>query len=68
MWPTCFGYATSTNLFTAFGEPDIEINKTRDAYVVNPEGIDVYDPTTGEVRSNDTGQITDPGELGRGPA
>ena len=38
MWPTCFGYATSTNLFTVFGEPDIEINKTRDAYVVNPKG------------------------------
>ena len=45
------------NLFTVFGEPDIEIEKNGDGYVVNLKGIDVYDPTTGEVRSNNTGQI-----------
>jgi len=45
------------NLFTVFGEPDIEVDETADGYVVNLKGIDVYDPTTGEVRSNDTGQI-----------
>ncbi|CCK62688.1 DNA methylase N-4/N-6 [Mycobacterium canettii CIPT 140070017] len=45
------------NLFTVFGEPDIEVDETSDGYVVNLRGIDVYDPTTGEVRSNDTGQI-----------
>ncbi|ODR09835.1 DNA methylase [Mycolicibacillus koreensis] len=45
------------NLFTVFGEPDIEIEETSDGYAVNLKGIDVYDPTTGQVRSNDTGQI-----------
>lgn len=45
------------NLFTVFGEPDIEITKTDDGYVVDLKGVDIYDPTTGEVRSNDTSQI-----------
>jgi adenine-specific DNA-methyltransferase len=45
------------NLFTVFGEPDIEISKTADGYVVDLKGVDIYDPTTGEVRSDDTNQI-----------
>ena len=45
------------NLFTVFGEPDIDIRETDDGCVVELKGVDVYDPTTGEVRSNDTGQI-----------
>ncbi len=45
------------NLFTVFGEPDIDVEETSNGYVVNLKGIDVYDPTTGQVRSNDTGQI-----------
>ncbi|WP_255564672.1 DNA methyltransferase [Candidatus Mycobacterium methanotrophicum] len=45
------------NLFTVFGAPDIEVDETADGYVVNLKGIDVYDPTTGVVRSDDTGQI-----------
>jgi len=45
------------NLFTVFGEPDIEILATGDTVVVELRGVDVFDPTTGEVRSNDTGQI-----------
>lgn len=45
------------NLFTVFGEPDIELRSTADGYIVDLKGVDVYDPTTGEVRSSDTGQI-----------
>ena len=46
------------NLFTVFGEPDIELHDTEDGQVVvDLRGVDVYDPTTGEVRSNDTSQI-----------
>lgn len=45
------------NLFTVFGEPDIDVSKTADGYVVDLKGVDIYDPTTGEVRSNDTSQI-----------
>jgi adenine-specific DNA-methyltransferase len=45
------------NLFTVFGEPDIMWNETEDGIVVDLRGVDVYDPTTGEVRSNNTDQI-----------
>jgi adenine-specific DNA-methyltransferase len=46
------------NLFTVFGEPDIEVSRTEDGQlVVDLRGVDVYNPTTGELRSDDTGQI-----------
>lgn len=45
------------NLFTVFGEPDIDLRRDGDQVVVELRGIDVYDPTTGEVRSDDTGRI-----------
>jgi adenine-specific DNA-methyltransferase len=45
------------NLFTVFGEPDIEIKQDGDELRVILHGVDVYDPNTGEVRSNDVDQI-----------
>jgi adenine-specific DNA-methyltransferase len=45
------------NLFTVFGEPDIEITEADDQLTVTLHGVDVYDPSTGEVRSRDTDQI-----------
>jgi adenine-specific DNA-methyltransferase len=45
------------NLFTVFGEPDIEIKDEGDELRVILRGIDVYDPNTGQIRSNDTDQI-----------
>ena len=45
------------NLFTVFGEPDIDLRTEDGKLIVALKGIDVYDPTTGEVRSNDTDQI-----------
>lgn len=45
------------NLFTVFGEPDIEVKAEEDELRVVLHGVDVYDPNTGEIRSNDTGQI-----------
>ncbi len=45
------------NLFTVFGEPDIEIKDEGDELRVLLRGVDVYDPNTGEIRSNDTDQI-----------
>jgi adenine-specific DNA-methyltransferase len=46
------------NLFTVFGEPDIDVRDAGEGQLeVEIKGVDVYDPTTGEVRSNDTGQI-----------
>jgi adenine-specific DNA-methyltransferase len=49
------------NLFTVFGEPDIDIRTESvdgvDQVVVEVRGVDVYDPTTGIVRSQQTDQI-----------
>lgn len=45
------------NLFTVFGEPDIEIVSEGDELRVILHGVDVYDPNTGELRSNDTDRI-----------
>ena len=46
------------NLFMVFGEPDIDIDRDTDGnLIVRIRGVDVYDPTTGEVRSNSTDDI-----------
>ena len=48
----------AANLFMVFGEPDIEIKKQKDErIVVEIKGLDVYDPTTGEIRSSSTDEI-----------
>jgi adenine-specific DNA-methyltransferase len=47
----------SGNLFTIFGEPDIEITEDGDELTVEIRGVDVYNPTTGEIRSSGTGEI-----------
>ena len=45
------------NLFMVFGEPDLEIKKEDGKLTIHLKGLDVYDPTTGEVRSNSTDDI-----------
>jgi adenine-specific DNA-methyltransferase len=41
-----------------FGEPDVKIDRTDDGkVVVEIEGVDVYDPTTGQIRSSSTDDI-----------
>jgi adenine-specific DNA-methyltransferase len=46
------------NLFMVFGEPDVEIRKQKDGKItVEIRGVDVYDPTTGEIRSSSTDDI-----------
>jgi len=46
------------NLFTVFGEPDIELRDNGDdTLTVELHGVDVYDPTTGEVRSDSTDKV-----------
>jgi adenine-specific DNA-methyltransferase len=51
--------ATSAgNLFMVFGEPDVAIKKQKDGKVtMELKGVDVYDPTTGAVRSHSTDDI-----------
>ena len=46
------------NLFVIFGEPDIDILDTLDGQVqVKVNGVDVFDPNTGEVRSDNADGI-----------
>lgn len=45
------------NLFMVFGEPDIELKREKDQLVVTLKGLDIYDPTTGEIRSSSPDDI-----------
>jgi len=48
----------AANLFMVFGEPDIEIEPIADGSIaVEIHGLDVYNPTTGEIRSDTTDDI-----------
>jgi len=45
------------NLFMVFGEPDLTIKQQEGKLVVEIRGVDVYDPTTGQIRSSTTDDI-----------
>ena len=46
------------NLFMVFGEPDLDIKMNKDGKLIAEiKGVDVYDPTTGEIRSSSTDDI-----------
>ena len=45
------------NLFMVFGEPDVEIKQDNGKVTVTLHGLDIYDPTTGEIRSSSTNDI-----------
>ena len=46
------------NLFMVFGEPDVKIKKRKNGQImVEIKGVDVYDPTTGQIRSASTDDI-----------
>jgi len=46
------------NLFMVFGEPDLDVKPQKDGkLVVKVKGVDVYDPTTGQIRSSSTDDI-----------
>ena len=46
------------NLFVVFGEPDIDLLREKDGHMrVKVNGVDVFHPSTGEVRSDDADGI-----------
>jgi adenine-specific DNA-methyltransferase len=50
----------SSQLFTVFGEPDVELREVKESkeeIQVEVHGVDVYDPTTGEVYSAHVDQV-----------
>ncbi len=46
-----------SQLFTMFGSADIEVKDTKDGFVVKVNGVDLYDPNTGQVTSDQGEQI-----------
>jgi adenine-specific DNA-methyltransferase len=44
-------------MFMVFGEPDIRVIHDGGGLVVEIVGVDVYDPTTGQIRSHSTDAI-----------
>jgi adenine-specific DNA-methyltransferase len=49
--------AGGDNLFVVFGEPDIVVKRDGEVFRVEIRGVDIFDPTTGEVRSS--GRVED---------
>jgi len=48
----------SGNLFMVFGEPDLKVDADTDGMItVELKGLDIYDPTTGEIRASSTDDI-----------
>jgi adenine-specific DNA-methyltransferase len=48
----------AANLFMVFGEPDITVEATDgDKLTIEIRGVDTYNPTTGEIRSDSTEEI-----------
>ncbi len=45
------------NLFTVFGEPDVKLETKDGKVVVTIRGVDVFDPSTGAVRTGDVDDI-----------
>jgi adenine-specific DNA-methyltransferase len=45
------------NLFMVFGEPDLTLKQEDGQVTIQLRGVDVYDPTTGEVRSSSTDDV-----------
>ena len=46
-----------SQLFTLFGQADIGVEKTKDGYVVEVRGVDLYNPQTGDVESEGGSEI-----------
>jgi adenine-specific DNA-methyltransferase len=47
----------TSQLFTVFGEPDVKLGKNKEGFIVQLRGVDLYDPTTGEVHSSNADEI-----------
>ena len=46
------------NLFMVFGEPDVDVKKQKDGKLTAEiKGVDIYDPTTGQIRNSSTDDI-----------
>ena len=46
-----------SQLFTVFGQPEIKVSEKGGQYIVNLKGVDIYDPLTGTVRSENGSKV-----------
>ncbi len=47
----------ATNLFTVYGKPDVKLTTKDGQVTVTIRGVDVFDPSTGAVRTGDTDDV-----------
>jgi adenine-specific DNA-methyltransferase len=50
-------HTRGSQLFTVFGEPDVRITRKNDEYSIKLQGVDIYDPVTGEVHQSDGKEV-----------
>lgn len=46
-----------SQLFTAFGQPDIRVAKSAEGFIVKLLGVDIYNPETGEIHSSGAEEV-----------
>jgi adenine-specific DNA-methyltransferase len=47
----------TSQIFTVFGEPDVKLDKSNEEFRVRLLGVDLYDPTTGDIHSSNASGI-----------
>ncbi len=47
----------NSQLFTVFGEPDVDVRRDDDQFIITLRGVDIYNPLTGEVHSDHADKI-----------
>ena len=47
----------NSQLFSVFGSPRIAVNQSGDEYTVSMEGMDIYDPVSGQVAATGAGKV-----------
>ncbi len=53
----CQVEAMETIIYIVFGEPDIDVKKQGNECTIEIKGLDIYDPTTGQIRNASTDDI-----------
>jgi adenine-specific DNA-methyltransferase len=48
----------NSQLFTVFGQPEIEVTQTKDGWVCNLRGVDIYNPTDNTLRSSGADKVS----------
>jgi len=47
----------NSQLFTVFGQPDVEVKRTKDAWICSLHGVEIYNPVDNTVRSSGADKV-----------